>query len=344
MIGRPAVGEVAPGVYRFRPPIRRVARSLVAVPVSALGFLGVAWLMTTAGPEADRWPWFAAVPMVLVGVLLSTGAVFAARRRARRIVFEVAPDGIWSPGSGRLPWHAIAEVRLELMRGLSDGQLVGTAGYLRVGVVPKDVPLPALQRSMRAMTALQNESNEFLQRVVPAAQMGPLDGAPFGVADYEVRESLSDVVAAVRRYAPVIDAGERWARARAALDPGPAPGAGATPATPADPDARPLRVTFLRPPPGLAIAQTAMVPGAFILGGILVAWLMPPRRVAGAPTWADEVFVAVGVIAIAYGLWSLRPLVAQVRLSFEPLEILDVGPDGIWTHGLGRLVPWADVA
>jgi hypothetical protein len=344
VIGRPAVGEVAPGVYRFRPPIRRVARSLVAVPVSAAAFLIVAWNMMNVGPGANRLPWSAAVPLVLVGVLVSTGAVIAARRRARRTVFEVAPEGIWSPGSGRLPWPAIAEVRLELMRGLSDGEVVGTAGYLRVGVVPRDVPLPALQRSMRVMTALQNESNGLIQRLVPAAQMGPPDRAPFGVADDEVRESLADVVAAVRRYVPVVDAGERWARARAALDPGAAPGAAVPPVPPAHPDARPPRAIFLRPVLDLAITQTALAPGAFILGGIIVAWLMPPRRAAGAPPWAGEVFVAVGAIAIVMGLWMLRPLVVQVRRSFEPLESLAVSPDGIWTQELHRLVPWPDVA
>jgi hypothetical protein len=342
-------------VYRFRPRISRVAYKLVGVPVGAVILLGLAWFTATGDMGPDGMPRSWAVPSAVIGVLVMVGAVIAARLGARRTVFEVAPDGIWTPGSGRIPWHAIAEVRLELMRALSDGQPVGNAGYLRVGVMPKDVPLPVIQGSMRAMTSIQNESNELIQRLVPAAQMGPLDRAPFGVADYEIRESLGDVVAAVRRYVPVIDAGERWARgrtaadsapdtARSAPDSRPAPGAGVPSPTPAGPDPRPPRVTFLRPSPDLAIAQAAMVPGAFILGGILVAWLMPRPRAAGAPTWAGEVFVAVGVVAIAYGLWSLRPLIAQVRRSFEPMKILDVGPDGIWAHGLGRPVPWADVA
>lgn len=368
MIGRPAVGEVAPGVFRFRRPVMRILLDLLLAPVGAVGFLVMAWFMATGALGQDPITRIAAVMPAFFGMLLTIGALITVRRGVRRTVFEVTPDGIWSPESGRLPWYAIAEVRMESMRGLNDADVVATTDYLRVGVVPKDASLAARQRSWRAATALGNAFLGFVQRIVPGTRLGPVDLAAFGVAGYEIEESIADVVNAVRRYAPIVDADERRARERApmwaararqgpatppitsaeirAIDARLAPGAPvpAAPRADAIPHGPPPRVTFLRPGLGLSVVGSAIMPGAFIVLGIFAGGQMLSTFLTGAPIWIAALYITVPGVFVAAGLLMLRSIISRARRSLGPRETLAVGPDGIWTPGKATPLPWADVA
>lgn len=373
MISDPlAVGEVSPGVFRFTRSRTRIVLDGVVLPIGAVAFLAMAVVMGAGGMGIG------VVMFGFFGVVMALGSFVTLQSGVQRTVFEVTPDGIWSLASGRLGWHEIAEVRLESMRGIGGGSSLATTRYRRVGVVPRDASLADDQHAQRAATVLVNAYLAFVRRVAPDSRLTPIDIAPFGVTDSEIREPIDAVVAAVRRYAPVIDADERRARERAPiwaarareglatppitdaeiraidarLEPGaPAPG-GSAPAAPAPlalAASRADRVsagslphaTFVRPGAGRSALASAMGPVVVVAIGAFVGvqTLLNDRT---GPL-SGIALLLIGALAILV-VSRVARIAWRIRRSSGPQETLEVGPDGIWVPGLAAPLPWADVA
>jgi hypothetical protein len=370
-----AVGEVSPGVFRFTRSPARILLDGVVLPIGAIAFLAMAVVMAAGGMAIG------VVMFGFFGVVMALGSFTPLRGGVRRTVFEVTPDGIWTSASGRLGWHEIAEVRLESMRGIGGGGSMATTRYRRVGVVPRDPALADDQHAQRAATVLVNAYLDFVRRIAPETRLAPIDVAPFGVTDSEIREPIDAVVAAVRRYAPVIDADERRARERAPmwaarareglatppitdaeiraidarLEPGaPVPAPAAPGSTPRGPDpaafvpgpapvsaGSPPRATFVRPGGGRSAVLSGIVPVVVVGVGAVLAVQMLASEGSG-PLPGIALFL-IAMLAILV-LGRLAKIVWRVRQSSGPRETLDVGPDGIWLPGLGAPLPWADVA
>jgi hypothetical protein len=346
--------------------MKRIVVDLVVAPIAAVGFLAVAWFMAARLTTADPSIRLMALLPAFFGVFLAIASFAALRRGVSRTIFEVSPSGIWSPASGRLSWDAIAEVRLESFRTPGGGRSRGTARHLHLGIVPKDPALAASKRSERAASTLTNAFLGTLGRMAPEMRLGPLDLAPFGVADYDIAGSLDLVAEAVRRYVPIVDADERRARERAplvavgagrtsaappitaadlrAIDAHLAPGAGPPSArlSTAAPEAAPHAV-FRRPRLGPGIILV-VAPVPLIIAFVTIVGPTLSRSLAGASTGTAALFLAIPAFILAVWLFSMRPIIAQVRRSFGPRETLAVGPEGIRTAGMTSPLAWAAVA
>jgi hypothetical protein len=371
--GRLAEGEVSPGVFRFTRSRTRILLDGVVAPIGAVAFLVVAVVMAAGGMGIG------VVMFGFFGVVMALGSFVTIGSGVQRTVFEVTPDGIWSPASGWLAWHEIAEVRLESMRGIGSGSSLATTRYRRVGIMPRDASLADDLHAQRAATVLVNAYLEFVRRMAPGSRLAPIDMAPFGVTDSEIREPIDAVVAAVRRYAPVVDADERRARERApiwaarareglatspitdaeirAIDAGldpEAPAQGALDAAAAGPGAPRARraprrapagdapgATFVQPGGGLSALASAIAPVLVVAVGAVVGVRMLSVDSTGPLSWIS--IALIGVLAVLV-LGRLARIVRRVRRSSGPRETLTVGPDGIWVPGLASPLPWADVA
>lgn len=379
MISDPrAVGEVSPGVFRFTRSRTRIVLDSVVLPIGAVAFLALAVFMAAGGMGIG------VVMFGFFGVIMALGSFTTLRSGVRSTVFEVTPDGIWTSASGRLGWHEIAEVRLESMRGIGGGDSMATTRYRRVGVVPRDASLADDQHAQRAATVLVNAYLDFVRRLAPESRLAPIEMAPFGVTDSEIREPIDAVVAAVRRYATVVDADERRARERAPIW---AARAREGLATPPITDAE-IRAIDARLEPGAAPATAVSAPASLAPAAPLASASLVPRTdpiSAGPPpratfvrpggglspllsAIAPVVVVAVGAVAGVQMLsdertgpisWIAIPLIGiltlltvsrlvrivwRIRRSSGPRETLEVGPDGIWVPGLAGPLPWTSVA
>jgi hypothetical protein len=360
-------GAASPGVVRFQRPIRRILVDLVVAPIASVGFLVTAWLMATRLATADPSIRLMALLPAFFGVLLAIASFAAFRRGTRRTVFEVSPSGIWSPASGSLSWDAIAEVRLESFRTPGGGRSQGTTRHRHLGIVPKDPALAASKHSERAASTLVNAFLGIVGRMAPEMRLGPLDLAPFGVADYDIEASLDVVADAVRRYVPIVDADERRARERApmvassasrtsaapsitaadlrAIDAHLAPGAGPLPArlSPAAPPATPPHAVFRRPRLGPGVILIA-APVPLVIAFVTIVGPTLSRQLAGASAGTAAMFLVIPVFIVAVWLYSLKPIIAQIQRSFGPRETLAVGPAGIGIPASAVPLPWTDVA
>lgn len=363
-----AVGEVSPGVFRFTRSRARIVLDGVVLPIGAVAFLAMAVVMAAGGMGIG------VVMFGFFGVVMALGSFTTLRSGVKSTVFEVTPDGIWTSASGRLGWHEIAEVRLESMRGIGGGDSLATTRYRRVGVVPRDAALADDQHVQRAATVLVNAYLNFVRRIAPETRLAPIDMAPFGVTDSEIREPIDAVVAAVRRYATVIDADERRARERApiwatrareglatppitdaeirAIDAKLEPGATGLAASPA-PAARlvprsdpvsagsPPRATFVRPGAGWSALASAIAPVIVVAVGAVLGVQMLWNDTAGP--LSSIAMLLIGALAILV-VSRLARIAWRVRRRSGPRETLEVGPDGIWVRGLAAPLQWADVA
>jgi len=368
-----AVGEVSPGVFRFTRSRARILLDGVVLPIGAVAFLAMAFFMAAGGTGIG------VVMFGFFGVVMALGSFTTLRSGVKSTVFEVGPDGIWTSASGRLGWPEIAEVRLESMRGIGGGSSLATARYRRLGVVPRDAALADDQGAQRAATVLVNAYLAFVRRIAPESRLAPLDLAPFGVTDSEIREPIEAVVAAVRRYAPVIDADERRARERAPiwaarareglatppitdaeiraidarLEPGvPEPGAPGSfapgaPRASAASRADPLpggslpRATFVSPGTGRSALASAIAPVIVVGIGAVVGVQMLSNDRAGP--LSGVALLLIGVMAVLV-VSRLARIAWRIRRTSGPRETLEVGPDGIWVPGLAAPLRWADVA
>jgi len=302
------------------------------------------------------------------GLLMAASAVSAARLGDDPDAIQVGPAGLWLPQMGRLAWMDITEIRLETIRGVGSGDAPITKPFRRLGVVPAD-PSRRPDPATRVAWGMTMGFLALLRRMVPESRFGGEDPAPFGLSESEVDAPWEDVVAAVSRFAPVVDAAEARARRRAARWAAPAsPGAtppitegriheldaafSHEPAVPSPAGASILpsatdgtsgpqpRATFSVPLPGISdlavSAVTRVVPLAIFLGfigpmGSRVAGPLGVIYLVIFGTFAAG-FLLPGLVRLGRGLRAYR------RARSRP-ESLAVGPDGIWLPEMGR-VAW----
>ncbi len=364
--------ESAPGIHRFHRSVMRILVDLVLAPIGALAFLAFGYLLLSGTLTSDPLGRALGLLAGFFGVLMATGALTTVRRGVGRTVFEIGPDGAWSPEMGRLRWDEIAEVRLESMRGPGGGRghALTTNRYLRLGIVPKDPSIAARNRALGFAAAMTKGFMAFAKRLGPQVRLGPTDLAPFGVVDYEIEESIDDVVEAARRYAPVIDADERRARERApmwsaraavgaatppiveaevrAIDAGLDPGAEREPTSIADVTRAagpPPSATFARPPLRFlnVIIDFWRSILFLIIPLIFAAVTVNMIETGGGPIWFEGIFLVVSGFLLFFGARSLRAAVARVRRSSGPPVTLSVGPDGIWIPEMERRMNWEEL-
>ncbi len=320
MISDPrAVGEVSPGVFRFTRSRTRIVLDSVVLPIGAVAFLALAVFMAAGGMGIG------VVMFGFFGVIMALGSFTTLRSGVRSTVFEVTPDGIWTSASGRLGWREIAEVRLESMRGIGGGDSMATTRYRRVGVVPRDASLADDQHAQRAATVLVNAYLDFVRRLAPESRLAPIEMAPFGVTDSEIREPIDAVVAAVRRYATVVDADERRARERAPIW---AARAREGPATPPITDAE-IRAIDARLEPGAALATAVSAPASLAPAAPLEPGAAPATAVSAPASLAPAAPLASASLAPAAPLASasLAPAAPLASASLVPrTDPISAGP------------------
>jgi hypothetical protein len=139
------------------------------------------------------------------GLLMGAGAVASVQRGRDPRIAVVTPRGLWLSGMGELAWTAIAEVRLELVRGVGGYRNQQVMEYRRLGVVPQDASIRP-----RGAAALAERLTGFYFGLVrtmrPDVRLGNPDGAPFGVSQLELSAAEFDrFVDAVRAHHAVTD-------------------------------------------------------------------------------------------------------------------------------------------
>lgn len=215
----------------FRRPISRVIVDLLGPLVGSIAFLGVALALLIGLFDANPLiRVFGVFLFGLFGILMASGVLPGIRRGLNRAVLEVGPDGLWTPEMGRLAWSAIADVRIEQVRGFaggdheSDSSLsvsvgdisistddfrkpeIPTTMYTRIGIVPADPSLVARERGRLGwrITSWMSRVSTSVNPASPAPDPSRL--APFGVYAYEIDGPLSAAVDAIREYRPVTHA------------------------------------------------------------------------------------------------------------------------------------------
>ena len=348
----------------------RILVDLILAPVGAIAFLALAVFLATGTIAVD--PVGRVVGFLgfgFFGVLMAVGALMTIRRGVRRVIIEIGPDGAWTPDMGRLTWSEIAEVRLESMRAPSRGDMPTTTRYLRLGILPKDTAL-ASRPALRLATGMTNAFLGLVRRIAPSVRLGPTDLAPYGVTDYELEDSIEQVVDAARKYVVVIDADERRARENAPRWAAAAVSGAATPpivdadlraldatlapvvtkpapaATPAagEPMAAPAaspRATFRRPALQPLMVLADAVKGLSIVV-IPIVFGFALTLIGNVPIWFLAVFLVIPTLFLVFSVRQLRATVGRLRRAFGDAETMAVGPDGVWLPELGR-VPWSDV-
>ena len=304
------------------------------------------------------------------GVFLGVATLGALPRGTDRLAIEIGPAGVRLPEMGFLSWAEIAEVRLEVFRGVGSSQAPVTARYRRLGFVPRDSALRPGFASTLGLRML-NGYAALVRAIAPQARFGG-DGfqAPFGVTESDVPRDFEELVEVARRYAPVIEAAEARARARAprwtTSD-----RAGSSPV-----DLASLDAGLGRPRAGAAAPAAPAVAGA--LGAVAAAAPASPRATFGpapiqplqvvlalvsivAPlvlivpvtlTMSGEggslglfglVFLAIFVLAfVGPGILRLARLARRARERGAGAERLRVGPDGLWLAN-GGSIEWPAV-
>lgn len=211
------------GTLTFERPAWRVAMELVAAPIGAVLFLGMAIALTgdAIGSHADasfpaaQMRYLAPAMFGLFGLIVAAGAIASIRRGTQRTVLEIGPHGIWTPEMGRLAWDEVAEIRCEWVAGATaaDGwpgiggvqAPTGRGGFLCLGIVPREGALA--ERGRRTVPwQLAEYATDVLNRLTRGVRFTrPSDLAPFCVADYEIGGRLDEAVAAIRAYHDVVD-------------------------------------------------------------------------------------------------------------------------------------------
>jgi len=168
----------------------RLRASVYLLVVLGGGVMVVLALAIGAPPGAAAF-----LLLVFVSLLLLAGR--AAIRRRRIPVAEIGPDGIVVPDLGLLPWHAIADVRVERYPGTE----AAATGYRRLGIVPRDPSLaedrPVVERAMWGIV-------RPMLRTYAVAGIDVDEPAPFGIQEQELgRDGFERLMAAVERHRPI---------------------------------------------------------------------------------------------------------------------------------------------
>ncbi len=357
----------------FRKSGMRMAFDGCLLPVGAVLFLGMAVLLLFGALGVDPLTRLIGAGMFgFFGVFMASGAVTLIERGTVGRVADVGPDGIWLPEMGRLPWSALAEVRLEILRGVGGNDATATVAYRRLGVVPRD-PTIRPSGATTAGWAMAGAFVALVRRLDPRVRLGIDDPAPFGAGEPELgRADFERLLEVTRRYVTVIDAAERRARERAprwsSTASASSPGA-PTVAEISSIDARlaPARASETvtgSPTPVAATVRTGEPrasfrgPSSSVLGivGRLVPGLIPIAFLVGVPLVPDWSGGDLTVILVFFVLWvtffgaflvvAARPFVAEVRrwrANAAESVSLEVGPEGIRMPP-DALIPWNEVA
>ncbi len=349
----------------FRRSASRQAFDGVAAGCGGVLFLGFG-LVLASGALVDE-PMtriFGLLGFGFFGVLMLAGAASAAQRGGDTRVAEVGPAGLWLPEMGFLAWPAIAQVRLERIRGVGGGDAPVTQQIRRLGVVPRD-PSHRPSGATTLMWRMASLYYALVRAIAPQIRLGADDAAPFGVAESDVPKDFDEIVALVGRHASVVDVADIRARERAARWTTPEPGASvddaalarideaisasATPVTatsatmplvPPQPRFEP-RATFTAPIPKPLEILFAILPVAAPLL-VAVPFLLP--QILGGGSSATFGWIFIGFLVVVFvlpGLVGLARLARRARAART--TTLRVGPDGAWTRD-GGLAPWASVA
>ena len=345
--------------------------------IAGIAFLGMAVLAGSGILSSE--PMFRIVGAVgfgFFGLLLGAGSIAALARGSDSRLIEVGPDGLWLPGMGRLRWPEIAEVRLEVTRGVGSSRAPVTARFRRLGVVPRD---PAIRPAWAARLAslLIGGYYGFVARLAPDARIGGATPAPFGVMEVEIPDRFEELLAEVRRHVTVVDAVERRARERAPRWAAPpvvdVEGAeptdiatldaaiGGAPPPPTTPATSPIAAGTSAPSLGSLVgavttpagspAATFSLPAVrpldlvFAIGPVIslipvIAVLLPFAQKSGLDRVAWLVILGI-VVVVGFVPWLREVTRLLVRLSQgrEGIERLRIGPEGVWLAGAGTR-PW----
>jgi hypothetical protein len=206
----------------FERPAWRVAFDLVAAPIGAVLFLGMAIALlgdALAHPSDLPGPigqmqYLAPAMFGLFGLIMGAAAIASIQRGLQRNLLEVGPRGIWTPEMGRLAWDEVAEIRCDRVVGatvagvgsLAAGNRAGEGGgFLMLGIVPRDGAVAKRARSAVAWR-LSEYATDVLGWIARQVRWTrPSDLAPFCVADYEIGGRMDEAIAAIRQYHEVTD-------------------------------------------------------------------------------------------------------------------------------------------
>ena len=198
----------------------RLVVDLVAAPLAGLAFLGVALFGLT---QIVHEPGFliGSPIMGFFGVLLLAGSAGNLRRGIGLRMAEVGPTGLWARGLGHLPWTAIATIRQEANRGAGSSEGPATMTYRRLGIVPRDPRLAS-----KAPGGIAVGMTSAFVRYVNSMRNSPgltdpATAAPFGIMAFELEQPFESLVDSIRRFAPVLGAGELAAPERLSATPVP---------------------------------------------------------------------------------------------------------------------------
>lgn len=341
---------------------RQVA-NLVLTPIGAVAFLVMAAALGSGEISPDPMArLLGGLIFGFFGLLLAAGAVAAIMHGLDSRLIEVDAGDVWLPEMGRLPWSALAEVRLETIRGVGGGDGPVTAAYRRLGFVPRD---PSIRPNAATSFGWSMTRGFFalLRRMAPDARFGADDAAPFGVMEVDAGKAFEPLLEAVRRHVEIVDADERRAREHAPRWAAPI-SAGATPAL-TEAIVRKIDATIGRD----AVVPTPRGASALLVGadqslvvqpraafsapvakpaelvGVVIALVAPIAFFVGIggpfPDQSAGIFAMVFIAAVLAaflvpGFLALRRWVQRSRLGRSPSVLLDVGPDGIWLPEMGR--------
>jgi len=137
-----------------------------------------------------------------VGLLMALAAIVGARRLLQRAVLEVGPEGVWSPGVGRLAWSDVAHMRHETYTAPTDRR-GGSVLVHRLGIVPVDAARIHLAAAERAVQLLSRGYRATIGRARNAFGAGTR--TRFGVSAAEIDASFDEVLARVGEYFPILE-------------------------------------------------------------------------------------------------------------------------------------------
>lgn len=216
--------------YVVARPLSRAILKWVLLPAMIIGFAIVAVLVWRATNVESLTRWFFLIGLAVAIPILLIAEIYEFRRGGGPAL-EADATGIRISGMARLAWSDIAEVRSEEFVGFGGGgsdhdevnsiqvggltieggqppprtlaEAVDTGSlrvYRRLGIVPAD---PVLAAKGEMTGALKRINNKMRQVSLSRYGVTPIDFAPFGVMDYELRAPFGEVVARVSAFHPV---------------------------------------------------------------------------------------------------------------------------------------------
>lgn len=197
----------APTVFR-RSPAAQVGSSLGAA-AGAILFGGFAGAIFSGLVTPDMAPRILFGGMVsFFAVLMGASSVAAFRRGRDTRVAEIGPNGVWTPEMGLVPWHGLAQVRLESTGGPAGPRGARIRRYRRLGLIPLDQA--RRPRSAAGLALLMTQAYlGLVRRMAPSANLGDVHLAPFGINETELPKDFDRLVEMARGYVEIVDAAQR---------------------------------------------------------------------------------------------------------------------------------------